>query len=280
MNFFVKITRSVLVLFFITSMGCQNKPKVIAPQNSNSTSAVEKEGDTGIFSDNSDNENQNVAKTNAADQPPISNDMHTVTVKEVLPTSKYVYLNVQEGEEEFWIATQKQEVKEGETYFYRGGLLKTNFESKEYNRIFDKVYLVSKIVPANHGGGGKGVIETHSVDETLPTENPNTAKADSERNIVKEGSIKIADLVANPESYAGQTVQISGECVKVNPNIMGRNWIHLKDGSKDDYDLVVTSILQVMEGQIVTMKGKVSLNRDFGAGYRYDLIIEDGTMVQ
>ncbi|MEZ4887074.1 MAG: GW dipeptide domain-containing protein [Chitinophagales bacterium] len=271
-----------------TAIGCQNQPKVIAPANN----ATEMSGQqsTGIFSEEENEANTETLTTSADNTTPsssIGNDMHTVFVEEVLPTSKYVYLNVREGEEKFWIATLKQEVQVGETYFYRGGLLKTNFESKEYNRIFDKVYLVSKIVPANHGGGQsnmeKGTIETHSVEESLPNENPSTKNAaieNSNRNITKEGSTKIAEIVANPAKYDGKMVQISGECVKVNPNIMGRNWIHLKDGSKDEYDFVVTSILQVQEGQVVTMKGTLNLNRDFGAGYRYDLIVEDGTVVE
>ncbi len=271
---------SLIALFLL--IGCQNQPKVIAPANAGTASSNAKS--TGIFAD--DGTSASAATSNPssnANAASIEQDMHTVIVEEVLPTSKYVYLHVKEGDEKFWIAAQKQEVKVGETYFYRGGLIKTNFESKEYNRVFDKVVLVSKIVPANHAGG-KGMIETHSSDETLPSENPNTAKdaakgKKAERNIMKEGSIKIADIVANPEKYNGETVQISGECVKVNPNIMGRNWIHLKDGSKDDYDFVVTSILQVQEGQVVTMKGTVMVDKDFGAGYKYDLIVEEGVVV-
>ena len=60
---------------------------------------------------------------------------------------------------------------------------------------------------------------------------------------------------------------------------MGRHWIHLQDGSKDDYDLVVTSSSFVNEGQIVTMQAMVSVNKDFGAGYSYDLILENGQVI-
>jgi hypothetical protein len=60
---------------------------------------------------------------------------------------------------------------------------------------------------------------------------------------------------------------------------MDRNWIHIKDGSKDDYDLVITSDVFVPEGSVVTMKAQVSLNKDFGAGYKYDLILENGILV-
>ena len=91
--------------------------------------------------------------------------------------------------------------------------------------------------------------------------------------------MKIAELVANYKEYAGKTVQISGICTKVNANIMGKNWIHIKDGSKDEYDLVITSNTFVKEGDEITMKAVVSLNKDFGAGYTYDLILEEGIII-
>ena len=95
-----------------------------------------------------------------------------------------------------------------------------------------------------------------------------------------KGSVKIADLVADPKKYSGKTIQISGQCTKVNPNIMGRNWMHLKDGSKDDYDLVITSSVLIPEGHTVTMVGKVVLNKDFGSGYKYAILLEEGEVVK
>jgi hypothetical protein len=251
----------MMVVGLLTS--CNGGPKEIG------TETTEPEGSannsTGIFSDNT-------TPTKPA-QPNISGDVHTVTVLEVLPTQKYVYLRVKEGEEEFWVSTGKQDFKVGGTYFYRGGLLKTNFESKEHNRVFDKVYLVSSVVPANHGADGvvPGTVEKPPAADTEVQVDPGSYD--------REGSIKIAEIVANPSKYADKTVQLTGQCVKVNPNIMGRNWIHLKDGSKDDYDMVITSNSPVPEGGVLTISGIVRLNKDFGAGYKYELIIEDGTIM-
>ena len=197
-------------------------------------------------------------------------DMHTVVALEVLPTAKYVYVRVKEGEEEFWVATLKQEMTVGRSYFYRGGLLKTDFESKEYNRTFDKLYLVSKIVPAEHGNtGDAGAGRSFTPDQGAAAKPAVTA-----------GSVRIADLMADPDKYAGKNIQVSGTCVKLNPNIMGRNWIHLNDGSKGAQDLVVTTGEVVPEGHAVTMVGTVVLNKDFGAGYTYDILVEGATVVK
>ena len=262
MNYRVRagLLSTTLVLIL---MSCNNGPKVIStPVNEDSNT----EQSTGIFSEEGHN-------TSTEARPAINKDMHTVTVKEVLPTSKYVYLYVEEGESEFWIAAMKQEVNVGETYFYQGGLLKTNFESKEYNRVFDKMYLVSKIVPANHNNANASTTSDNTQTEEKKA-------ATTPRKIDKEGSVKIADIISNPEKYDGKTIQVSGECVKINPNIMGRNWVHLKDGSLDDYDFVITTDAAIPEGHVITMTGTVVLNKDFGAGYKYDVIIEDGAIVQ
>ncbi|MFT6337529.1 MAG: hypothetical protein ACJATI_004293 [Halioglobus sp.] len=253
-------TSQLIILLGITIgfSSCNNDPKVITTPVSSSSSEKQT---TGILSDET--------TLTSASTAAVTNDMHTVKVLEVLPTSKYVYLNVDEKGKKFWIATSKKDVKVGETYFYKKGILKTNFESKEHNRIFKKVYLVANIVRSNDvADQGADMVQRAEVMES-----------DSPKNIEIEGSMKISELIKNKKKYNGKEIQISGTCTKLNPNILGRNWIHLKDGSMDEYDLVVTSETAVPAGQVVTMKGIVILDKDFGAGYLYDFIIENGQIV-
>jgi hypothetical protein len=256
------------ILLSVTS--CKNEPKVIAP-------TVESEESTkpsGVFSNESSSESK-VDFNN-----PLAKELHKVIVNEVLPTQKYVYLNVNEGDKQFWIATGKVSVKVGETYFYRGGLLKKNFESKEYNRIFETVYLVTSLVPEKHGNN-QGSVDVSDYRETNNNYPPKEViPTHTEKIVEHKGSIKIAELVKDPKKYEGKTVQLSGVCTKINAGIMDRNWIHIKDGSKDDFDLVVTSSIFVPEGSAITIKAIVILNKDFGAGYKYDLILEEGELVK
>lgn len=261
--FFRQLLAALVLVVLFTS--CEDDPKVIT-----ATDGIQ-QTETGIFTSTS----QPPLVSGSQGERTSNNDIHTVIVEDVLPTSKYVYLYVKEQETSFWIATTKQEVQVGETYFYKGGLLKTNFLSKEHNRTFDKIYLVSRIVPIEHGSQAKPeavAIETHGKDGN---NYGGTAK-----QVERAGSTRIAEIVTNPARYEGKTIQVSGECVKVNPNIMGRNWMHLKDGSQDDYDLVVTSEQAVPEGHVVTFEATVVLNKDFGAGYHYDIILENGILLQ
>lgn len=263
----IKNSLKVALILLITS-ACNNGPKIIESTTDNPNS----EKSSGIFS------NEPSTPSNSNTSTTFSDDMHSVKVNEVLETSKYLYLNVTENEEKFWIATRIMDVVVGETYYYKGGLLKTNYESKDFNRVFEKIYLISSnLVAANHATTtGKDNLSKNK--QTIkPT--PVPVKATTKKIEVK-GSMKISELVANSAKYEGKTIQISGICVKSNPNIMNKNWMHLKDGSQDDFDLVITSDTFIPEGTIVTMTATVTLNKDFGAGYKYDLILENGVVIQ
>jgi len=257
-----------ILLLFIR---CNNAPKVIQPTSSNSQT----EGNESLFTPDPS------IMVSETKETSFSEDLHRVRVLEVLPAQRYVYLRVEEGENIFWIASRKIAVEKEEIYFYRNGLLKTNFESKEYNKIFDEIYLVSNLVAEDHSKHSSPISQT-----TVNKENPvkevkkENIPTHTEKNVQHKGSLTIAELVKDPAKYEGHTIQISGTCVKINPNIMERNWIHIQDGTKDDFDLVVTSDIFVPEGSKITIKATVALNRDFGAGYTYDLILENGVVIQ
>lgn len=272
MNSKLKLT-VYLAVILLSVYACNKGPKVISSSSNQSKS----ERKTGIFSE------EPTTVPNASANSANNDAFHTVKVNEVLPTSKYLYINVSEKgvEEPFWIATREMEINVGEIYYYQGGLLKTNFESKEYNRVFDKIYLISSnLVQADHANN-PGLLEKSNAASAKPKAKNLPKPIITPTKIVSvKGSVKIAELVKNFKKYEGKTIQISGVCVKLNASIMGKNWIHLRDGSKDDYDLVVTSNEIVNEGAIATMRAKVALNKDFGAGYKYDLILEEGIVIK
>jgi hypothetical protein len=61
---------------------------------------------------------------------------------------------------------------------------------------------------------------------------------------------------------------------------MNRNWIHLQDGSRNAFDFVVTTAQPLPVGHTVTLEGVLSVDRDFGAGYKYDVILENGQTIR
>jgi len=94
-------------------------------------------------------------------------------------------------------------------------------------------------------------------------------------NTVAEISTKGAELKDKP-------VLIRGQVVKYTPNVLGKNWIHLQDGSgkaaDKSNDILVTTTEQAKVGDVLTVKGVVRTNKDFGAGYAYKVLIEEASL--
>ncbi|MFN8357062.1 MAG: GW dipeptide domain-containing protein [Spirosomataceae bacterium] len=246
---------SILLISTVLLLACGSKPKVIVEDSVPSDSTTTTTG-----------------QANPNSKPAIAApaDAHQVTALEVLQAERYTYVKVKENNDTYWIATVKFDAKVGNTYLYRGGLLKTNFESQEHKRTFDKIYLVSEIIDAAaHPGGNMSQAPTAATDAT-PLNKPLT-------ETVKD-AIKLDVLLKNKEKYVGKLVVIYGKCIKANYGIMGKNWIHLQDGTKKDgktCEITITTNENIPLGAIIALEGKVVLNKDFGAGYTYDILIED-----
>ncbi len=206
----------------------------------------------------------------------VDKSMHEITILRFSPGAKYLYAEVREGDRTYWIATRNQEIKEGETYLYNEALLKTQFESKELDRVYDTLYMVTALISKEHG--------------TLPASSKEVAKQDISGQPVKEkkgiqegnaasiGKVTLSDLFKNPDQYEGKIIEIRGTCTKVSNDILGRNWVHVNDGVYDK-DLVVTLQQEVVKGETLTIEGLVQLNVDLGSGYTYDILLEEGIVL-
>ena len=200
---------------------------------------------------------------------------HRVKVVEVIQASNYTYLQVDEDGEPYWIAVSKGDFDEGDVIYHLTGMEMRDFESKELDRTFDVIYFVQDISDAP-------IYQTQQMvgGQTEP-QKPRLSKEDVTVEL-PEGAVSIADLYANLADYEGKTVTVRGEVMKTNFDIMDRNWIHIQDGTGDEdhFDLTVTTKDTPQKGDVVTYRGKVSVNRDFGMGYFYELILEDAEVVE
>ena len=240
---------SALILVLI-GWSCKSQPKVIEPTSS--SSAMEHTDPVGPAS-----------------------QVHEVVVEDFLHASRYTYLSVSENDEPFWIAVPYTEVEVGETYYYQGGVRMHNFHSEEHDRVFETLYLVggvSKTPSPGSFSGAQQQIDMHGgKDAIIPGQIDPV-----------EGGVPLSNLFADKEAYRNKTILVKGQCVKMNRNIMGKNWIHLQDGTKNDqdknFDLTITTQEEVQIGSIVIMEGIISLDKDFGSGYRYDIIMEEASL--
>jgi hypothetical protein len=97
------------------------------------------------------------------------------------------------------------------------------------------------------------------------------------------GGVTVGQIWTDRDDLAGKTVTVRGQVVKFNGGILGTNWIHIQDGSGDPtagtHDITVTSAAVASVGDVITVTGPVAVDKDFGAGYRYPVLIEDAAVV-
>lgn len=201
--------------------------------------------------------------------------VHKIITAEAIQSSNYTYLRVTEDGKEGWIAIAKQDVEIGKTYYYESSVEMANFTSKELNRTFPAITFASKFGQEPIGEAVKSISSAPANGKKA-----SVAKEGIKIEKAKDG-ITIAELFAAKDSYSGKTVRLKGEVVKFNAQIMGKNWIHIQDGTNSNgaFDLTITSAEEVKVGDILTFEGVIALKKDFGAGYAYDVILEEGKLI-
>lgn len=197
---------------------------------------------------------------------------HGVTVTQVLQTSNYTYLEVKEEDKKFWIAIISTDAKPGDSVYYTKAMEMKNFVSRELGRTFPSVFFVED--PSN-----KLTRAEQRVSQPMTAKKVEIKKWSEVSVETPKGGMTLADLYANPGGYAGKTVIIRGMVVRFNSQIMNKNWVHIQDGTEYEgkFDLTVTTKDSLMVGRYATFKGIIALNRDFGSGYFYDVIMEEAT---
>jgi hypothetical protein len=208
----------------------------------------------------------------------------TGKVVETMNSGGYTYLQVDDGSKKIWAAAPQFAVAVGDTVIVPEGMPMRDFQSKTLGKTFDVVYFVQAVQIVG-GQGAKGpVAAAHgATDHGIPGHGmvASTPAAVDLSNIKKaDGGQTIAELFAKKAALVGKDVAVRGRVVKYTPNVMGKNWIHIQDGSGSTgtNDLTVTTSTDAAVGKLVLVRGKLGGDKDFGFGYKYDILIEDATV--
>jgi hypothetical protein len=214
---------------------------------------------------------QNPQQTTTQEAPGV----HKALVTEVIHTTIYTYLHVEEKDGDKWLALPKMEAKKGETYYYTGGMEMSNFESRELGRTFPVVYFLESVSKSP---------DLKSAEEIAYPHSSRSPKIEKQVVAVQpaEGGVTIGGLYENKSNYDGKKVKIKGKVTKFNSSIMDRNWIHLQDGTEysGKFDLTATTATEVAVGDIITLEGIIKLDMDFGYGYSYEILLEDAVLIK
>ncbi len=210
------------------------------------------------------------AKPKAQAQAPV-----TGKVMQTMNGGGYSYILLKKkGGDKVWLAVPQMDVELGATLSFKPGMEMVNLQSKSLNRTFERIIFSEGLAD------GKGAKSAKKGDKKSPGSKGSVAAA--EKIKVKKATGPDAYTVAELYKLKGKLdkkkVVVSGKVVRVSANIMGKNWVHIQDGSGDPkkgtHDLVVTSQSVPVIGEVVTARGTLYKNKDFGGGYKYAVIVE------
>ena len=209
----------------------------------------------------------------------------TGAVAETMNSGGYTYARVQATPKDVWIAATELPLKVGDRITAAIDIPMENFNSKTLNRSFPLIYFVSGVT---REGEDRAMQPAVAVAPALAASH-GEATASAVPQVVEPiapapGGVTIAQVWAQRKALSGKVVVVRGKVVKVNNAIMGSNWFHIQDGSgvaKDGTnDLTITTNATVNVGDVVTISGTLATDKDFGAGYAYDAIVEKATVTQ
>jgi hypothetical protein len=189
----------------------------------------------------------------------------------------YTYLRLKTADGETWAAVGKAPVKTGDKVTIENVMVMKDFESKALKKTFSTIVFGSLGASGGAASAGKGLPPGHpAISQAMDTQEIHVPKASG------ANAQTVADIITKRSELKDQSVMVRGKVVKYSPNIMGKNWIHLRDGSgsgaSDTNDILVTTSSQTKIGDVVTAKGIVRIDKDFGAGYAYKVLIEDASL--
>ena len=242
----------------------------------------------GLMACNGDSskKSESQAPADTGMEAPVKMDVLSGKVAETMNSGGYTYILLDKKGEKIWVAVPEMQVSEGEEVVLKPGIEMVNFTSSTLNRTFERVILstgpvsekgepVEKNVEMPQGDLPMGMMKVPAsggMGVSTPIEDVKVEKATG------QNAYTIAEIYEKKSGLCNNEVLVRGKVVKVLPKIMGKNWIHLQDGSGDEkkgnYDLVVTSRDMPSVGDVITVSGTVYTDKDFGAGYKYNVIVE------
>lgn len=240
--------------------------------------------------------------------PSANSNSFSGKVVETMNAGDYTYVEVDTGKSKNWVAAPRFAVKVGDTAAVANSMPMPKYRSKILNRDFEVVYFTERVTVNGVSSGASGEMampkdhppigsastpmpvlpQDHPPVETLPQlpkdHPPIDAAAKPSIDVAgiqrAEGGKTVAEVYAEKASLNGKEVKVRGKVVKYSAMIMGKNWIHLRDGTggEGSNDLLVTSTSATKVGDTIVATGTVSANKDFGANYKYAVMMEDAKL--
>lgn len=200
----------------------------------------------------------------------MNSSMHEAKVLEATTSGSYTYVKLEESGKTFMAAISAREVNIGDTYYYKDAMEMKNFESKSLGRVFASIFFINEFYAT----------KPEQKKESIGGEHKKAKDVHSNISVEKAANgYSLAEVFEKKSALKDSQIIVKGQVVKINEGIMNTNWVHIQDGTKFNgvFDLTVTTseAIDFEIGDVITFKGTLILNKDFGHGYKYDFLLEN-----
>jgi len=195
-------------------------------------------------------------------------------VLEVRDVESYTYLRLKTKDGEAWAAVPTAAVKKGAQVAIGNAMVMQDFESKSLKRKFDRIVF---------GTLGEAAARPAAMPASPHGAAP--APAAPVAKVAKAPGAEgrtVAEVVGGKAALKDKPVAVRAQVVKVTSGILGKNWLHVQDGSgsaaQGTHDLIVTTKDTAAVGDVVLARGTVRTDVNVGAGYAYAVLVEDAAV--
>jgi hypothetical protein len=201
-------------------------------------------------------------------------------VLEVIDAGQYTYLRLKTADGETWAAVLHAPVAKGAQVAIQDPMVMTKFESKTLKKTFDKI-VFGTLAGSAPAAPAALPAQAHAAAGAAATPEQPIGKI---ARATGADARTVAEVVAQGAQLKNRSVTVRAKVVKVSSNIMGKNWVRVRDGSGSAADgsneLLVTTTQVATVGDVVVVKGVVHTNVDLGSGYSYKVLVEDATLTK
>jgi hypothetical protein len=201
------------------------------------------------------------------------------TVLEARDGGGYTYLRLRTKSGEVWAAVPAAQVKTGAEVSIANPQTMSGFQSKALNRTFDTIVFGTLAGAGAQAPAAPDLRAMHA--ETSKAPKVPEVKVEKAKGANAQ---TVAGIVGSAPKLKDKPVTVRGQVVKFSSGIMGKNWLHLRDGtgsSRDGTDdLVVVTNDSTSVGEVVLVSGTVRTDRDLGMGYTYKVLVEDARLAK
>lgn len=210
----------------------------------------------------------------AATSPAATNAAHHTGVfsgelVETFNSGGYTYAHLKTDKGSVWAAGPSTTINKDDKVSFIGKVAMIDFYSKSLDRKFKNIYFVDSFIINGEKTGAMAVDPHKKINKPQAAALKSFSKAENGQDI--------AEVLKNKDELAGKTVKLRGQVSKYTASVMGKNWLHLRDSSSDQ-DITVTTDADAKLDDIVLVEGKLILDKDYGYGYVYQVLIEDAKL--